>query len=72
VFRRVGASECSSVEMPKNVRRASFCWVVRVDGPSEATRPLDWPAINKERRTVEDKEGEREDLERDFDRELDR
>jgi len=71
-LRRVGARACRSVEIPKNVRSASFCTVVRVDGPSEATRPLDWPVINKEWRTVEDKEGERDDLERDFDKELDR
>jgi hypothetical protein len=44
--------------MPKNVRSASFCTIVREDGPSEATQPLDWPDINKEWRTVEDNEGE--------------
>jgi len=71
-LRRVGARACRSVEIPKNVRSASFCTVVRVDGPSEATQPLDWPVINKEWWTVEDKEGERDDLERDFDKELDR
>jgi hypothetical protein len=46
--------------------------VVRVDGPSEATRPLDWPDINKDWRTAAGKEGERDDLERDFDKELER
>jgi hypothetical protein len=71
-LRRVGARECISVEMPRNVRSASFCLIVRVDGPSEVTRPLDSPAINKEWRTAEDKEGERDDLERDLDLELDR
>jgi len=71
-LRRVGARACRSVEIPKNVRSASFCTVVRVDGPSEATLPLDWPVINKEWQTKEDKEGEQDDLEQDFDKELDR
>jgi len=39
---------------------------------SEATQPLNRLAINKEQWTVEDKEGEQDDLEWDFDRELDR
>lgn len=58
--------------MPKNVRSASFWMLVRVDGPLEATWPLDWLAINKEWRTTAGKEGERDDLERDFDKELER
>jgi hypothetical protein len=37
---------------------------------SQVTQPLDSPAIKKEWRTAEDKEGGQDDLERDLDLEL--